>query len=39
MNNEYTGNNAKLHNIIPNLKFTSYENGMKQFADFMKHTH
>ena len=38
MNREYTGDNRLLHNIVPNLRFTSYANGLKQFADFMTHT-
>ncbi len=37
MNREYTGNNRRLHDIIPNLNFTSYTDGLKQFMEFMIH--
>ena len=36
MNNEYTGDNTKLTSIMPKIKFTSYEDGMKKMYDVMK---
>ena len=36
MNNEYTGDNTKLTSIMPKIKFTSYEDGMKIMYDVMK---
>ena len=35
LNREYTGSNAKLHNIMPNLNFTTYKKGLKQFAEYL----
>ena len=36
LNKEYTGDNTKLCNLMPELKFTSYEDGMKKFYLLMK---
>lgn len=36
LNKEYTGDNSKLCNLMPELKFTSYEEGMKKFYSLMK---
>lgn len=35
LNREYTGSNAKLHNIMPNLNFTTYKKSLKQFAEYL----
>lgn len=38
LNLEYTGNNKRLLNIIPDFEFTSYEDGMKEFYMEVRNT-
>ena len=36
LNKEYTGDNSTLLKLMPDLKFTSYAEGMKKFYSLMK---
>ncbi len=36
LNNEYTGDNAVLRAELPNFKFTSYQEGIKKFYEYLK---
>ena len=36
LNNEYTGDNAVLQKMLPGFAFTSYEDGIKKFYNYLK---